>query len=61
MTSIMSVINSNKVAFLILALVLVALVTFLVFAVTMQSGGLEIAGISTMRYCVTSGGVCTGG
>ena len=61
MTSIMSVINSNKVAFFILALVLVALVTFLVFAVTMQSGGLEIAGISTMRYCVTSGGVCTGG
>ena len=61
MTSIMSVINSNKVAFLILALVLVALVTFLVFSVTMQSGGLEIAGISTMRYCVTSGGVCTGG
>jgi len=57
----MSVINSNKVAFFILALVLVALVTFLVFAVTMQSGGLEIAGISTMRYCVTSGGVCTGG
>ena len=61
MTSIMSVINSNKVAFLILALVLVALVTFLVFAVTMQSGGLEIAGISTMRYCVSSGSVCTGG
>lgn len=61
MTSIMSVINSNKVASVILALVLVALVTLLVFAVVAQTGGLEIAGVSTMRYCVSSGSVCTGG
>lgn len=61
MTSVASVISSNKVAFLILALVLITLVTFLMLAAVSQAGGIEVAGVSTMRYCVSSGGVCTGG
>ena len=51
---------NNKVAgALLAALVLLMLVSmFLVFASSV--GGIEIAGVSTMKYCVSSGGVCTG-
>ena len=57
-----SVINSNKIAFFLLVLVIVGLLTVLAFAFVANAGGLDldIAGISTMRYCVSSGGVCTG-
>lgn len=57
----MSIINQNKLAFIILALVLLALITIVALSVFTQVGALEIAGDSTMRYCVGSGGVCTGG
>lgn len=56
-----SVIQQNKLAFVILALVVLALLAFIVLSVMPQVGVLEIAGDSTMRYCVGSGGVCTGG
>ena len=56
-----SVIQNNKLAFVILALVVLALVSVILFSVITQVGGLEIAGASTMRYCVGSGSVCTGG
>lgn len=55
-----SVIYNNKVAFFLLALVLLGLLTVLAFAFVANAGGLELAGASTMRYCVGSGGVCTG-
>ena len=55
-----SVINNNKVAFFLLALVLLGLLTVLAFAFVTNVGGFELAGASTFRYCVSSGGVCTG-
>lgn len=56
-----SIIEQNKVAFTILALVVLSLLIVLAFSALYQVGGIEIAGDSTMRYCVSSGGVCTGG
>jgi hypothetical protein len=57
-----SVINNNKVAFFLLVLAIVGLLTILAFAVVAQTGSLEIASDpSILRYCVSSGGVCTGG
>ena len=55
-----SVISNNKAAFFLLALVLIGLLTILAFAFVANMSGLELAGASTMRYCVGSGGVCTG-
>ena len=55
-----SVISNNKIAFFLLALVLIGLLSVLVFAFVANTGGLDIAGISTMRHCVSSGSVCTG-
>jgi hypothetical protein len=55
-----SLINNNKVAFFLLALALIGLLTVLTFALVANAGGLELAGISSMRYCVGSGSVCTG-
>lgn len=55
-----SIINNNKVAFFLLALVLVGLLTVLAFAVVTHGAGLELTGISTLRYCSLSGSVCTG-
>ena len=55
-----SVIYNNKVASLLLALVLVALLSFIAFSLVASATGLDLAGISTMRYCVGSGSVCTG-
>lgn len=51
---------NNKIALALLAaLVLLVLVTvFLIIATSV--GGIDIAGASTMKYCVSSGGVCTG-
>ncbi|WP_420643071.1 hypothetical protein [Candidatus Leptofilum sp.] len=56
-----SVIEQNKLAFVILVMVVLALLTFIVFSAVAQAGGIELAGASMMRYCVGSGGVCTGG
>lgn len=57
-----SVINNNKVAFFLLVLAVVGLLVMLTFAVSAHVGGLEIANDpSILRYCVSSGGVCTGG
>jgi hypothetical protein len=58
-----SVIEQNKLAFVILALVVLSLLFAIAFSIVSQvgGGGLEIAGASTLRYCVSSGGVCTGG
>lgn len=55
-----SIINNNKVAFFLLVVVLVSLLAVLAFAVATHGAGFELAGASTMRYCVSSGGVCTG-
>lgn len=55
-----SVIYNNKVALLLLALVLVALLSFIALSLAANANGFDFAGISTMRYCVGSGGVCTG-
>ncbi|MBK7896924.1 MAG: hypothetical protein WAS33_30090 [Candidatus Promineifilaceae bacterium] len=56
-----AVINNNKVAFVILLVVVLALLSIVALSIVSQMGGLEIAGASTLRYCVGSGGVCTGG
>lgn len=55
-----SLINNNKAAFFLLALVLIGLLTVLAFAFVANVGGLELAGASAMRYCVGSTGACTG-
>lgn len=56
-----SVIENNKLALVILLVAVLALLTVVAFSVVSQVGGLEIAGDSILRYCVGSGGVCTGG
>lgn len=57
-----SIINSNKVAFFLLVLAVVGLLTILAFALVSNVNGFEIANDPTiLRYCVSSGGVCTGG
>lgn len=58
--SMISVIEQNKLAFVILALVVLSLLIAVAFSIVSQVGGLEIAEASTLRYCVSSGGVCTG-
>ena len=55
-----SIINNNKVAFFLLILVLVGLLTVLAFAVVTHGAGLELIDTSTLRYCSLSGSVCTG-
>lgn len=56
-----SVINNNKVAFFLLVLAIVGLLTILAFAVVAHVGGFQIAGDpEILRYCVSSGSVCTG-
>jgi len=54
-----SLINDNKVAFFLLAVVIVALLTILVFSIVTH-GNSYAFDITTMRYCASSGGVCTG-
>ncbi|MCC6603344.1 MAG: hypothetical protein IT327_09060 [Anaerolineae bacterium] len=56
-----SVITDNKIAFFLLALAIVGLLTILAFAIVANVGGLQIASDpELLRYCVSSGGVCTG-
>lgn len=56
-----SVINNNRVAFFLLVLAVVGLLTVVAFAVVASAGGFQIAGDpEILRYCVSSGGVCTG-
>lgn len=56
-----SVITNNKVAFFLLALAIVGLLTIAAFALMANYGGFAIAGDpDILRYCVSSGGVCTG-
>ena len=51
---------SNKIALTLLAaLVLFVLMTVFLMIIT-SAGAIDIAGISTMKYCVSSGSVCTG-
>lgn len=57
-----SVINNNKIAFFLLVLAVVGLLTILTFAIMANGAGFQIAGDpEILRYCVSSGGVCTGG
>ena len=53
----MTQLMNNKVAYIVLALALLVLISFLLLAAV---GGIEIADASTLRYCVSSGSVCTG-
>jgi hypothetical protein len=55
-----SLTHSNKVAFFLLVLVIVSLLTLLAFAVVAHGASLEFLDTSLMRYCESSGGVCTG-
>lgn len=55
-----SLINGNKAAFFLLILVIVGLLTVLAFAVVTHGAGFEFVDASVMRYCESSGGVCTG-
>ena len=52
--------NNDKLAFFLLVLVIVGLLTVLALSVITQGAGLELIDTSTMRYCSLSGGVCTG-
>ena len=57
-----SLINNNKVAFFLLVLAIVGLLTILAFAIVANANGFQLAGDpEILRYCVSSGGVCTGG
>ena len=56
----MPLINTNKIAFYLVVLVIVSLLVVLVFSVVAQGAGLEFFDASMMRYCESSGGVCTG-
>ncbi|WP_420627552.1 hypothetical protein [Candidatus Leptofilum sp.] len=56
-----SVIEQNKLASIVLALAILALLTVIAFSILAQVSGFEDAGIPLVRYCVGSGGVCTGG
>jgi hypothetical protein len=38
----------------------VSVLAVVVFAIITNGAGLELLDISTMRYCASSGGVCTG-
>lgn len=51
---------SNKVNLAILLLVILVLIIGILWVMTMNVGNIEIAGSSIMRYCVSSGSVCTG-
>lgn len=56
-----SVITNNKVAFFLLVLAIVGLLTIVAVALMANYGGFDIAGDpDILRYCVSSGGVCTG-
>lgn len=55
-----SLIHSNKVAFFLIVLVIVSLLIILAFAVVINGAGQELLDASMMRYCESSGGVCTG-
>jgi hypothetical protein len=55
-----SLIQSNKVAFFLLVLVIVSLLTVLAFAIVTNGASLELLDASMMRYCEGSGAVCTG-
>ncbi len=58
----MSIVTTNKAAFFLLVLIIVGLLTVLAVAIVSNVNGLEIASDPTiLRYCVSSGGVCTGG
>lgn len=54
-----SIINNNTVIFL-LVLTLVVLLTVLAFAVVTQDTSLALIDPLILRYCASSGGVCTG-
>ena len=56
----MTIINNNRIAFFLLVFVLVGLLTVLAFAVITQGTSLAFIDPKTMRYCVSSGSVCTG-
>lgn len=53
MTNLMN----NKAAYILWALALLLLISVFLLA---NAGGIEIAGLSTSGYCVSSGSVCTG-
>ena len=53
----MTQLMNNKAAYIVLALALLVLISFFLLATV---GGIEIAGLSTSGYCVSSGSVCTG-
>jgi hypothetical protein len=55
-----STINNNKVAFFLLVLVLIGLLAVLIFSALPHGIGLEFVDTFTLRYCASSGGVCTG-
>ena len=50
---------NNKVAVLLLVLILLGLFTFFAFTIA-HGGGWELADTSTARFCVVNDGVCTG-
>lgn len=57
----MSIITNNKAAFFLLVLAIVGLLTILAFALMANVGDFHIASDpDILRYCVSSGGVCTG-
>jgi hypothetical protein len=55
-----SMINSNKVAFFLIVLVLVSLLLVLALSLVPHGSGLASFDPSTLRYCSLSGSVCTG-
>ncbi len=56
----MSIIINNRIAFFLLVLVLVGLLTVLALSFIAQNTSLALIDPSIMRYCASSGSVCTG-
>lgn len=52
--------NNNRTYFFLLVLALIGLLTVLAFAIATHGANLELVDVSTLRYCVYSGSVCTG-
>lgn len=56
----MTALMNNKVAFALLAIVVLLALITIFWIISMSAGGIEVAGSSMMRYCVSSGAVCAG-
>ncbi len=56
----MTYFTNNKIAFALLAALVLLLMVSIFLVIATSAGGIDIAGVTTLKHCVSSGGVCTG-